>query len=277
MGTCFGMLIYLVLTMVILWTLFSSLNSISYYKISTQFLSVRDAYYTTYGIDMTHDGEEIEYTEPAAEGEKRPKYTLAYDDYLKLSEEEKSAKLEEANANALAKYNENKESFLWIENIWIADSTANPVMSYSDFISTSSLTAEQISEEEYNLIMNPIKGTVRKNNGCFILVLLAAGINYLSMVMPGWISKAKAKKQGIDPVLMGANNKSNKLMQFIMPVIMGIFTLFYNAAFGLYIVAGALIGLITSPLITIFVDMLEVESIKKEQDRRTAIYDRKRK
>ena len=44
-----------------------------------------------------------------------------------------------------------------------------------------------------------------------------------------------------------------------MPVIMGVFTLFYNAAFGLYIVAGALIALLTSPLVTMFVDMLEID------------------
>ena len=66
-------------------------------------------------------------------------------------------------------------------------------------------------------------------------------------------------------------------MSIIMPVIMGVFTLFYNAAFGLYIVAGALITLITSPLITMFVDMLEFEAINKEKERTVAIYDRKRK
>ena len=90
-----------------------------------------------------------------------------------------------------------------------------------------------------------------------------------------WVSKAKAKKQGIDPNLM--NGGSNKIMSIIMPVIMGVFTLFYNAAFGLYIVAGALITLITSPLVTMFADMLEIEAIKKEQNKRVAIYDRKRR
>ena len=70
---------------------------------------------------------------------------------------------------------------------------------------------------------------------------------------------------------------NNKLMTIIMPLIMGVFTLFYNAAFGLYIVAGALITLITSPLVTLFVDMLEYDAITKEQQKTVAIYDRKRK
>ena len=70
---------------------------------------------------------------------------------------------------------------------------------------------------------------------------------------------------------------NNKLMTIIMPLIMGVFTLFYNSAFGLYIVAGALITLITSPLVTLFVDMLEYDAITKEQQKTVAIYDRKRK
>ena len=67
------------------------------------------------------------------------------------------------------------------------------------------------------------------------------------------------------------------VMPIIMPIIMGIFTLFYNAAFGLYIVAGVLIALITGPLVTLFVDMLEIEAIKKEQNSTVASYDRKRR
>ena len=37
MGTCLGMVIYLVITMVVFFTLFSTLNGISYYKIGDQF------------------------------------------------------------------------------------------------------------------------------------------------------------------------------------------------------------------------------------------------
>ena len=85
----------------------------------------------------------------------------------------------------------------------------------------------------------------------------------------------RAKKKGIDVALVKGSN--NKIMTIIMPLIMGAFTLMYNAAFGLYIVAGALIALITGPLVTLFVDMLEYDAITKERQRTTAIYDRKRK
>ena len=123
--------------------------------------------------------------------------------------------------------------------------------------------------------MGHIENSVRKSNGFFVLALLAAGLNYLSISVNTWISRAKAKKQGVDPSLMSQGG--NKIMTIVMPVIMGVFTLLYNAAFGLYIVAGALIAFITSPLVTMFVDMLEIEAIKKEQEKTVAVYDRKRR
>ena len=75
-----------------------------------------------------------------------------------------------------------------------------------------------------------MKETERKNNGYFLLAVLAAGLNYLSYGVNNWISVARAKKKGLDPKL--ASNTSNKALTIIMPIIMGIFTLFYNAAYG---------------------------------------------
>lgn len=263
MGTCLGMVIYLVFTMVVFWTLFSSLNGISYYKIGDQYLQVRQEYFATFGVDVTTLGDD----ETAYDA-----YKVIFDS---LSEEEQETLTAEANAKALAKYDETKTSFLWIENIWLPDTTKNPVMKYDNFIEKSRIDEDLISEVEYNLVLDPIKTSERRNNGYFVLAVLAAGTNFLSITINNMISKRKAKKQMIDPNLMG--NGSNKLMTIIMPLIMGVFTLLYNAAFGLYIVSGAIITLITSPLVTIFVDMLEVEAIKKEQNRTVAVYDRKRR
>ncbi|MBE5757874.1 MAG: YidC/Oxa1 family membrane protein insertase [Clostridiales bacterium] len=260
MGTCLGMLVYLVFTMVIFWTLFGALNNISTYKIGDQFLQVRNEYYSAYSIDVN------------AESEKTPYQLL-----MEKSEEERNSLKSDADKKASEKYNETKAKFLWIENIWLADTTVNPVMEYEDFLKKSGFTAEEITAEEYNLIIEPIKNneSARKSNGYFILAVLAAGLNFLSMSVNTWMSKYRAKKKGVDTKLVSANN--NKLMSIIMPVIMGVFTLFYNAAFGLYIVAGALITLITSPLVTLFVDMLEFDAIHKEKNKNLASYDRKRK
>ena len=261
MGTCLGMLAYLVFTMLVFWTLFASLNGISSYKIGDQFLQVRKEYFAVYNVDVDNLDDGVS----------------AIDAYHTAIESLSSDQLNELNNTAKAvakeKYEDTKTSFLWIENIWLADTTTSPIMKYSDFISKSSLSEEEISEDEYNLVMSNIDSTERNNNGYFILAILAAGLNFLSINMNNWISKRKAVKQGVDPKLM--TNSSNKIMSIVMPIIMGVFTLFYNAAFGLYIVTGALVALITSPLVTMFVDMLELEAIKREQRKSVASYDRK--
>ena len=259
-GTCLGMLAYLVLTMVVFWTLFASLNTISAYKIGDQYLQVRKEYFAVYNIDVDNLSDE----------------TDVMTEYNKLTDEQKAAGLEEANKKAKEKYDQVSTSFLWIKNIWLADSTVSPIMKYKDFVSKSTISKNQVTEAEYNLVIQPMKNSETKNNGYFVLAILAMGVSYLSTAVNGWISTARAKRKGIDPKLTnGAGN--NKVMMIIMPIIMGIFTLFYNAAFGLYIVAGVIITLITSPLVTLFVDMLEYDAITKERQRTVAIYDRKRK
>ena len=259
MGTCFGMLIYLAFTLIVFWTLFASLNDISQYKIAEQYMSVRQEYFAEYGIDVDN----------------LPEDTTAMDQYNALTDAEKQGHLSAANEKAEEKYREMKTGFLWIDNIWLPDTTTSPIMSYNDFINKSKLSKSEITEEEYTLVMAEVKGGERKQNGFFILAILAAGSSYLSMAVNDWITKAKAKKQGIDTSL--TVNRSGKIMTLVMPAIMMLFTIFNNAAFGLYIVAGALITLITSPLVTMFVDMLEFESIKRQQNKYLASYNRKRK
>ena len=263
MGTCLGMLAYMICTMVVFWTLFGALNGISAYKIGDQFLQVRSEYYSAYGVNVS------ELTED------QDAYEVYKSALSSMTEEQKTAALADANGKALKKYDETKTSFLWIENIWLPDNTTKPVMKYKDFIDKSVLTEDDISEEEYTLIMTNIREEQRSNNGYFVLALLAAGVNFLSTFINGLISKHKAIKKGVDPKLMSSS--SNKSMMIIMPIIMGVFTLFYNAAFGLYIVSGAIIALITGPLVTLFVDMLELDAIKKQEDKTIAKYDRRRK
>ena len=65
-------------------------------------------------------------------------------------------------------------------------------------------------------------------------------------------------------------------MLIIMPVIMGIFTLFYNAAFGLYIVTGNLFALVTGPLITLLIEVIdEHKQNKANNSTPRATYSRK--
>ena len=59
----------------------------------------------------------------------------------------------------------------------------------------------------------------------------------------------------------------------VMPIIMALFTIFYNAAFGLYIVAGSIFSVITTPLVTLVVEKI-FEKQKSKKDKNKPIYSR---
>lgn len=236
-GTCLGMLINMVLTMVVFFTLFSALNGISAYKQADEFTTLQNTYYATYNQSTA------------------------------VAEEDK---VQEAQNAVVAKYDEIKVGFLWINNIWRPDTSASVVSDYKTF--EKATKDSSITEDEYNKIMQPVADHYNQWNGFYVLIILSAGTTFLSMQINTWISKRNSKKHNrdfIDP--MG----NNKFLVYLMPVIMAIFTLFYNAAFGIYIVTGGLFSLITGPFITMLADYLDKRSEDKENENKKISYSRK--
>ena len=261
-GTCITLLVYMVLTMVVFFTLFSSLNKMSAYKIYNQYTDLRSTYATELGLDpaTVTDAEIVE------------KATIT-----ELSTDEDKELVEKANKAVVARFDETKESFLWIKNIWRPDSSGKPVLDYKSFVSSSRLSdAEKQTTTEacYNIVMKSVKEANSGWNGYFILAVIAAGSTLLSFYINTLISKARAKKVG-KVFIPDAN--SNKTMLIIMPLIMGLFTLFYNAAFGIYIVTGQLFAVITGPLVTLLVEWFDELKQKKENSKKIVVsYSRKK-
>lgn len=265
-GMCFTMLIPMILQLVIFTSIFSALGTVSKYESANQYLEVREAYFSVYEIDVNEELGENETLLGKLEA-----YTAT------LTEEQKQAKLEEANEKALDKYRETQDSFLWIENIWLPDTAwTNPVISYKTFLSDGNIDEELVSEDEFKLVMTSPNENTRNCNGFFVLVILSVVASYLSTAINGWITKARAKKKGLNMNQVGVGG-SRKLMMWILPIIIGLIILFYNAAFAIYSTMGSLVLLVTNPLMTVFIDMLEFEAIEKEQKRTIASYSRKRK
>lgn len=269
-GTCAGMLVYMALTMVVFFTLLSSLNGMSAYKLQNEYNTL----YSTYKNYVVENSIDVE------------------------NEEE----LKQAQIAVTKKYEEIKEDFLWIKNIWRPDTSASVTLKYSDFVSVakisekekkgteySKLTDEEkavidnMTDEEkadynkyteatYNLVMKDLltNENYTKWNGYFILSVLAALLSFGTVLLPNLINKIKNKKQGKEQIAA----PSNKLMSIIMPLIMGIFTLLYNAAFGLYIVAGSLFSFITTPFINYIVDLIYNKRSSKIEKKNKVSYDR---
>ncbi len=264
-GMCFTMLIPMILSMVIFTSIFAALGSVSKYEISKQFLQARKEYYQVYEIDV----------DTLAEGESA--LGKLNEKLITMGDTEKETKKAEADAKALATFNDSKDSFLWIDNIWLSDTPwTDPVLSYEGFIKNSEIEENALTEEEYEMIISNVRANTRNANGYLIIVVLSVATSYLSTAINGWITKAKAKKKGLQMNQVGLGNKG-KIAMWFLPVLIGVIILFYNAAFAIYSTMGSVVLLVTNPIMTLFIDMLEFEAIEKEEDKTMAPYDRKRK
>ena len=259
MGSCLGMLLNMVLTMVVFFTLFSGLNKIASYKIYTEYTTLQTTYEQAIG------GTLVEVTENE---QKVIKVKLEDETIIDLTDEKESA----ANQAVLAKYDDIKESFLWIKNLWRPDTNASVMLSYSDFISNTKIDKSEINEQVYYQVTNPIRTQEDGWNGYYILILLAALTSYLSTQVGIWIGRAKAKRTG-KPFVDAMSQ--NKILIYVMPLIMAMFALFYNAMFALYMVTGSLFGLATSPLATMVVDKYHEKAVKLEEEKTRVSYSRK--
>ena len=112
---------------------------------------------------------------------------------------------------------------------------------------TSRLTG--ITIDEYNQVMGGVLGTGGygkdgKWNGLLILPVLSIVLSFLS-------TKIMSKAQGQPPApaskdkeKANAQGQSMKAMQWIMPVMMGVFGLLYSGAFALYMFTSSLVAII---------------------------------
>lgn len=268
-GTCVGMLLNLVITMVIFFTLFAGINKMQYFNIDKEYQTLKDTYVTTVVENYTGNRSDIITTDE--NGNEVFIWTAQIPAEVK----------ELANTAVLNKYEDIKTSFLWIKNAWIPDNWKKVIPDYDGYLKNTNQRASsdeavlEAEKLEYNTVMSPLMDKYEgKWNGAMILPILAVGVSILSTLLPTWIEKAKASRRGIQ---FTQTMPTNKTMLVVMPVIMGIFTLFYNSVFGLYIVVGALFGLITSPLMSVLTESLENKMANRQAQKiSTVSYSRKR-
>lgn len=176
---------------------------------------------------------------------------------------EKTAKKE-----AVLRFSSSGEGFLWIKSLWRSDNWQKVLpASVTKFASTLSgntdvagLTSEKIYDSIYEAYTNPEScfdvddeieaqqlKQVKKSlgygsgmwNGLLILPALAIVLTWLT-------TKVSNKSQGTmgTGAQLESAKSQQKTMTFIMPIMMGIFALFYSAAFALYLVASNIINLL---------------------------------
>lgn len=199
------------------------------------------------------------------------KYDVSQDEIIKEEGEVKVYR-SEALQNAVMPmiidtYNENKDSFLWIENIWVADSPFNKsIVSYRGLV--NQIGAKNIQEHEetiYNAFMPDLKAEKNRVNGYFILPLLCILAAFGTSELTTWYYKRRNVKKGLPPPQV-----AGKFARFFMPMLLGVFALLYNSVFATYMLIGQLVSLALLLPQLIIVDTLIDKSEKKKQDKEKA-------
>lgn len=169
-------------------------------------------------------------------------------------------------------FEETKDSFLWIQNIWQPDSpSSSQVVSYSQI--ESAIGKKNIEEGEkdiYNSFMPALRSIESKGNGLLLIPLLCIAFSMLSIYINSLYNKFKCKKKGLPPP------KTSNVMMLVMPIILGLFALLYNSVFAIYMLVGQIVSTILAPLQLIIIDkILDKKEAKKKEEVVTVDYARK--
>lgn len=299
---CIITLVNMVLTMVIFFTLYSSLRKVSAYEAINQYEQIEAAYTESFYQGLADYSTEDDIDSPEKAKSLSDQY-LEYKSFVTSASEEekqnqennfeeKSKFVEEhdemfnevaqsALTKAQEKWNSIKETWLWIDNIWVADSPTSPFPDYASLVTLAKnggygdYVAQNINEQTYNSLAANINGSNEKN-GYYILAILAGIVTFLSQFIMELSNNLRNKKANklAKSAEASTGGMSMKIMKIIMPIIMIVFVLTTSSAFGIYILASNLASIIFGTIISLIIDRitrnkrLEVEEfLEKEANR----------
>lgn len=232
----FGACLPSLLTLVVFFVVFSGFSQMVAFKNGQVYERAQSTYFTTFDLEYNSRYNAL-YNE-LTEAEKA--------DAEKISSIKGAAHygaVDAAQTAVAASYE--MESFLWVKNVFVQDTWKEAVPQYTTFSGQSGFAqakVEGVTINEYETVMGKVLGTrgYGKNgswNGLLILPILSIVLNFLSQ-------KILMSAQGAQPTAPGNSAASQKMMQYMLPAIMGIFSLMYSSAFTLYIFVGAVFTII---------------------------------
>jgi YidC/Oxa1 family membrane protein insertase len=258
-GSCITMLINFALTLIIFITLFTALHAGSSYKIEQQYLLLKQEYETVYVESIGNGEDEAVATQTAQEA-------------------------------VLVLYDNTKNDFLWVQNIWVADNFwTSAILPFDSYIASvgnnvkMDIDGENFKynelpeedklafEEDYNKVMQVLIDNRGGVNGYLITAIVAI----LTCFSAQYLMQKRTLMKNSNNPQQATTQQTNKVLLIVLPVIMGVFTLFYNAIFGLYIISSQIVSLVTFPIIDKFLDKYYAKKDKKKQQNLKMDYSRK--
>ena len=178
------------------------------------------------------------------------------------------ASAEEINAHLAAMYQ--PEGWLWIKNVHMSDIGTNVIPSYENFISSGwggiNATLPNGLSASYETLVGPAMEVYNKQsfwdvarwNGYFVLPILAIATSFLSTML---LQKMQPQtNMAVDEEQKKAQQKSMKMMNYIMPLMLGVFAIMYSAAFAIYYVVSNILSTLTSVIFNLIIKKVDEKS-----------------
>jgi len=105
--------------------------------------------------------------------------------------------------------------------------------------------AAELRKEEYNSLIAKLEYEREAPNGYFILAILTAGFSFLMQFVTTKTQKAQMELQTVD----GQGARTQKMMMWMMPIMMAFFSFMYTSAFSIYMIISSVISIGSTLLI----------------------------
>ncbi|MCL2621748.1 MAG: YidC/Oxa1 family membrane protein insertase, partial [Firmicutes bacterium] len=182
-------------------------------------------------------------------------------------------------------YADNQTSFLWINNIWRPDTWASKTLSYEDYKGIQGNGNQ--NKQDYQDVMRIVEAQYKNTgwNGWFILVVLAGVATWGSAKINMSITnkrialkkeKAEIETYSIREVKDVADTsvptvdpaQIAKIMQFVLPSVMVVFSFVSNSAFAIYLITSGIASTLSTVGLGFIIDAIIKNQEKKKEEQK---------
>ncbi len=282
-----GMCLPTIITLVVFFVVFAGFRQYVGYQYAKDYKASYDTYNASISEQIENGYKVDENKHVAGYGDTNGDNKFTIDD---IAKDEAGAKfLADIKSNAQQAVYDNyyKEenttvrSFLWIKNIFVPDNWDAAVPTFTTITGQSGMATSRltgITIDEYNDVMGKVLGTGGygkdgKWNGLLILPILSVVLQFVSTKMAAIAQgeKRKTKEEKKAERLATAQNKganpqanSMKSMQYMMPIMMGVFGLFYSGAFAVYMFVSSAVAILFQLTFNVIGKLVDRSKAKKE-------------
>ena len=281
-ASCLIMAVNMLATMLVFITFYSSIRKVAAYEMINQYETLEQTYTNEYVSSLREKtGDETIIDEATANAWIQANLANPEDEHYQDNASYVLDSTREAEAAMLNCWNEKKESWLWIQNIWVADAPTAPLPEYDKLVSSSSsgnydeYIKANIDKDAYTKIASSITTHSSRPQNGFLIVAISVGLlSFLSQWIADLHTKLHNKKAQQLAKAADPSEKTMKIMKIILPLIWVGFAFSSSACFGLYLIASSIASITFGEIIAIIVNKLtknkqkEVEEVLEKEANR---------